>query len=124
MRTALQINERGKIASRPGPMSQKDYKRQLEQQKLQQRQAEDAASATDAAQASTTAATSTPSTSKPAGEPERLQPPARVQMETPQVVVDRIFGRMVVCAATPVFLGLILLVVFYFLKVLSMQHYA
>jgi hypothetical protein len=35
----------------------------------------------------------------------------------PQVVVDRIFARMVACAGIPVALGLVLLYIFYILKV-------
>jgi hypothetical protein len=41
---------------------------------------------------------------------------------TPQVVVDRMFIRMITCAALPVIAGLLLLVVFYYLKVGALLH--
>ncbi|KAG2496725.1 hypothetical protein HYH03_005138 [Edaphochlamys debaryana] len=44
-------------------------------------------------------------------------PRARVIRETPQVVADRMFSRIVLCSGIPVFTGMALLPVFYYLKV-------
>lgn len=50
-------------------------------------------------------------------EPEPVVRDDPPMMETPQVVVDRMFKRMVWCAGIPVFVGLIFYPLFYYLKV-------
>eukprot|EP00199_Chlamydomonas_sp_CCMP681_P006265 CAMPEP_0119104120 /NCGR_PEP_ID=MMETSP1180-20130426/2416_1 /TAXON_ID=3052 ORGANISM="Chlamydomonas cf sp, Strain CCMP681" /NCGR_SAMPLE_ID=MMETSP1180 /ASSEMBLY_ACC=CAM_ASM_000741 /LENGTH=217 /DNA_ID=CAMNT_0007088797 /DNA_START=136 /DNA_END=789 /DNA_ORIENTATION=- len=130
---AGKVNARGKVSSRPGPASRKDSKmRKYEEnamlqelnQEQEPKQAEQPASSPSAPAATPTPTPSIPApvappapmASRSATEPSsgRSQPAPR--METPQVVVDRIFSRMVGCAAAPMILGVGLLVIIYFLK--------
>ena len=95
----MQVNERGKVSSRPGPQSPKDVKKQ------QKAAAEATAAAAAAAPPQPAAASSpdataarpvsSPPSSSGSGDVQRIQAPARQgPMETPQVVVDRMFGRV------------------------------
>jgi len=106
----VKVNDRGKVSSRPGAPSVKGSRRRQDEASSNQIQS------TDDVPTAATATPAPPSTSaaaKPEAEP---QMPMR-RMETPQVVVDRMFGRMIACAGLPVAVGLLLLPVFYVLKV-------
>ncbi|GFR51829.1 hypothetical protein Agub_g14292, partial [Astrephomene gubernaculifera] len=79
------------------------------QQAQQQRQAATAVQSPPPAPTTTPAAASSPR--------------ARVARETPQVVVDRIFRRILVCSGLPVFTGMALFPVFYWLRVVQDIEY-
>ena len=117
------VNKRGKVASRPGPQSGPSPKqareerqlRRLEQQQQQQEQpvAGDVDSAPvdpslDAAAAESSSSSSSSSARAPSG-----------PSTTPQVVVDRMFRRMIVSAGVPVLLGLMMLPVFWYARVVA-----
>ncbi|KAJ9513729.1 hypothetical protein QJQ45_015481 [Haematococcus lacustris] len=104
----LQVNERGKVSSRPGPVSPKQAKKLAEQRAAEpQPQVVSPQAAQPGAE---------PSGSASRGQ-EPASPATRTEVSsTPQVVVDRIFTRMVACSTIPVALGIALLVMFYFLK--------
>ncbi len=94
-----QVNERGKVSSRTGPVSKKqlDKIKADGEAKKQQMQAQQQAVA----------------------EPPRVPgaPDAMPMRETPQVVVDRMLKRIFMFTGVPVGLGLALLPLFYYLKV-------
>uniref|UniRef100_A0A7S3RA87 Protein PAM68, chloroplastic n=1 Tax=Dunaliella tertiolecta TaxID=3047 RepID=A0A7S3RA87_DUNTE len=71
--------------------------------------------ATATSSPATSPSSNLPSTSSPASNSSPVRRP-QARQETPQVVVDRIFSRMVWCAFLPVLFGIVLLVGFYFLK--------
>ncbi|GAX82707.1 hypothetical protein CEUSTIGMA_g10133.t1 [Chlamydomonas eustigma] len=93
------VNERGKVSTRLGPVSPK---------------VKEPASAINSEESSN-AITSVPRTG-PLHPSLNSSKPENSEASTPQVVVDRMFPRMVTCAALPVLTGLLLLVFFYFQK--------
>lgn len=109
----VQTNERGKVSSRPGPMSPKGM--QAQQAKAAAEQAEQASG--------------TPEEQPPAA-PQPQQPAAQTSYAstqakrdpvaaTPQVVTDRMLKRIIVCAGLPVAVGILLLPLFYYLAIQS-----
>jgi hypothetical protein len=125
------VNKRGKVASRPGPQSSGSKQARDERlaRRLQQDDnnyaggVEDDASpsaaplAADAAPVDPSldagaAAASSPAAPSPASS-------SSVPSSTPQVVVDRMFRRIIVSAGVPVLLGLAMLPVFYYARVVA-----
>lgn len=112
------VNKRGKVASRPGPQnSRKDEAKQIREQRQARRLGvqgdEDdgdgpavSSSAADAAPVDPSLPSS--SFSSPTG-----------PGTTPQVVVDRMFRRMLVSAGAPVLLAVVLLPAFYYARVVA-----
>eukprot|EP00798_Chlamydomonas_sp_ICE-L_P032168 gene32168-16703_t len=110
----VKVNNRGKASSRPGPISRKESRKQLKQQKEMTDAVASAQQAPLDMQAATTQADSRAAPPAAAAPPQ--QSPTQDIVETPQVVVDRMFKRMIFCAAAPVVFGLCLFPVFLFLK--------
>ena len=101
-----QVNDRGKISTRRGPVSPKFVKEQQLQQQQQQQAQQASPVAMNEASAEPSPPTmklpsdsgSKPTTSSIKGPAVREDPVA----STPQAVVDRMFVRMVTCAALPI----------------------
>jgi hypothetical protein len=121
------VNKRGKVASRPGPQgSRKEEAKQIREQRQerrllgdepaeqQQQQQQQQQQATPSA-ASAPVDPSLPSSSASAA--------ASGPASTPQVVVDRMFRRMIVSAGAPVVLALATLPFFYYARVVAKIEY-
>jgi len=117
------VNKRGKVASRPGTQpSPKEQAKVLREQRQANRLA-DAAAPASVADADADAAPVDPSLDDTAA---RSSPPAAASplaSSTPQVVVDRMFRRMLVSAGAPVLLGLLLLPAFWYARVVAKIEY-
>jgi hypothetical protein len=108
----MQTNKRGKVSSRPGPGWEPapeaiQQQVQLQQQAPAQPQASAAAAAFQQQQ-------------QPAVQQQQQQSPPRggqQLQETPQVVVDRMFKRVITFAGLPVVTGMLLFPVFWYLRV-------
>jgi hypothetical protein len=113
-----QVNDRGKISSRRGPVSPKFVK---EQQAAMQQQQPVMQPPPEAGSEALPAAAQPPRPTSLVEPPRRASaaPPASEEAvaSTPQAVVDRMFVRMCTCAALPIIFGLGLLVFFYYQKV-------
>lgn len=105
--TTVQVNARGKVSSRPGPVSPSAAPAK-------------APTAGDLIASPSSSSSSPPTTT---GSPApRSSVAAAAVRSTPQAVVDRIFGRMLLFSGVPVFLGLAALPLFYFLKARERGH--
>lgn len=125
------VNKRGKVASRPGTQpSPKEQAKLVREQRQANRLAGAAppapSSATDADAAAVdpaldaAASASASSSSRPYAPSASSSPMAS---STPQVVVDRMFRRMLVSAGTPVLLGVLLLPAFWYARVVAKIDY-
>eukprot|EP00878_Enallax_costatus_P008081 GHUV01008451.1.p1 GENE.GHUV01008451.1~~GHUV01008451.1.p1 ORF type:complete len:215 (+),score=64.19 GHUV01008451.1:196-840(+) len=116
----VKVNKRGKVSSRPGPGSRAAEEAQ---QLLQESQGVSPAEVSMPAaeqqpslqQSHTSQAAATPVSQRASMQPAR--------QETPQVVVDRMFKRVLTFAGLPVFAGLVLFPVFWYLRVVQKIEY-
>ncbi|KAF8063793.1 PAM68 [Scenedesmus sp. PABB004] len=117
----VKVNKRGKVSSRPGPGS---AALEEAQQLVAGQQAQPAAAPAAAAPAAAQQAQQ--AQQAPAAQQQAQQAPAAAQAsvsETPQVVVDRMFRRVLTFAGAPVALGVVLFPLFWYLKVVAKVEY-
>ncbi|WIA14157.1 hypothetical protein OEZ85_002699 [Tetradesmus obliquus] len=117
------VNKRGKVSSRPGPGSQSSEEAQ--QLLVQQQQGVSPAEVT--AQLEQQKQQQQPQLQPPqqpaAAAAAPQQAGRQAITETPQVVVDRMFKRVLTFAGAPVALGMVLFPVFWYLKVVQKLEY-
>jgi hypothetical protein len=121
------VNKRGKVASRPGPQnSRKEEAKQIREQRQVRRLQGDVDD--DAQPTSTTTPLAADAAPVDPSLPSSSSPPSSSAVAsgpgtTPQVVVDRMFRRMLVSAGAPVLLALALLPCFYYTRVVMKLEY-
>jgi hypothetical protein len=113
----MQVNKRGKVSSRPGPGWQPEQDDLAAAQQPQQQQEQPAAAAVSSS--TPPAAAQPPKQQQQQSVPRQQSQPQRgTQLtETPQVVVDRMFKRVITFAGLPVVTGMLLFPVFWYLRV-------
>lgn len=117
----VKVNKRGKVTSRPGPGWQpaaEPMPQPVQQEQPQQQPQQQQASAAAAPSGSPAAAT------QQQQQPQQVQPQRGGQLtETPQVVVDRMFKRVITFAGAPVLTGILLFPLFWYLRVVQKIEY-
>ncbi|GBF99645.1 hypothetical protein Rsub_12582 [Raphidocelis subcapitata] len=113
----LRVNSRGKVSSRPGPLSRKQQQQMPQQPEAPASEAASTSAPAAAAAPRAAAAAAAAPAAAPAGEAYS------VPSSTPQVVVDRMARRVAACAIAPVVGGVVALGAFWYLKVIAKLEY-
>jgi hypothetical protein len=109
----MQVNKRGKVSSRPGPGWQPEQDDLAAAQQQQQQEQPAAAVVTSSTPPAAAPQQQQQSVPQPQSQPQR----GSQLTETPQVVVDRMFKRVITFAGLPVVTGMLLIPVFWYLRV-------
>ncbi|KAF6265608.1 hypothetical protein COO60DRAFT_1477421 [Scenedesmus sp. NREL 46B-D3] len=121
----VKVNKRGKVSSRPGPgsKSMEEAQQLLAQQQQGMSPADVTAQLEQQQQRPQAQQPQQPAAAAAAPPPPQQQAGRQAVAETPQVVVDRMFKRVLTFAGLPVLLGVVLFPVFWYLKVVQKLEY-